>query len=263
MTNREALLRVKTERANEHVRDLESRIETFWAEDAKEVVPEDQTEPGYINCRVQGLSDIPPYWGVLIGDALHNLRSALDHLIGHLIESNNGKISDSTQFPIKKTSDAFKSSLKTEVKGISDPALKVLKALKPYKGGNDLLWRLHRLNIADKHKMLVPVVAGYKSFSFDAVATMRAAFPDAAPWDEAGEMRIALRPDERCPLDNGDSLYRISLVDWPKTDQHPQFTFDIAFGKVEIVDCESVVDTLDELLRLTNEVIDKFIPLLS
>lgn len=39
--------------------------------------------------------------------------------------------------------------------------MSLLKALKPYKGGNEPLWGLNRLDILDKHRLLVPVAAGH------------------------------------------------------------------------------------------------------
>lgn len=44
--------------------------------------------------------EAPPLkWGVLIGDVVHNLRSALDHLAWQLVLRNGGESSWRTQFP--------------------------------------------------------------------------------------------------------------------------------------------------------------------
>ena len=40
-----------------------------------------------------------------------------------------------------------------------------IDAVKPYKGGNDSLWRLHQLNLADKHRFLITV--GSQLWSID------------------------------------------------------------------------------------------------
>jgi len=36
-------------------------------------------------------------------------------------------------------------------------AIEAIDALKPYGGGNDLLWRLHELNNSDKHRLLFTI----------------------------------------------------------------------------------------------------------
>ena len=41
-----------------------------------------------------------------------------------------------------------------------------IDAAKPYKGGNDELWVLHRLDIADKHHALLTTVTGLPNVSF-------------------------------------------------------------------------------------------------
>ena len=50
-------------------------------------------------------------WGVLIGEILHNLRSALDHLIWQLVilETGAPPTTTKTAFPIFETAAGYKS----------------------------------------------------------------------------------------------------------------------------------------------------------
>ena len=41
-------------------------------------------------------------------------------------------------------------------------AVDAIDAIKPYKGGNDTLWRLHGLNNIDKHRLLITVGLAYR-----------------------------------------------------------------------------------------------------
>src|SRR5207248_1202546 len=34
----------------------------------------------------------------------------------------------------------------------------ITRDIKPYDGGNEAIWPIHRLDIADKHRLLIPVV---------------------------------------------------------------------------------------------------------
>lgn len=46
-------------------------------------------------------------------------------------------------------------------------AQKIVTDLKPYKGGNKTLWKLHELNRIDKHRLLVAASASLRSFNIN------------------------------------------------------------------------------------------------
>jgi hypothetical protein len=50
-------------------------------------------------------------------------------------------------------------SFARKVKGMRKEASDLIRMIKPYKGADDTLWRLHRLNNIDKHRLLVTVGA--------------------------------------------------------------------------------------------------------
>src|SRR5665213_1563927 len=103
-----------------------------------------------------------PMLPLAIGDYIHNLRSALDHMVFQLALLN-GSGEDSarkTAFPIYLTPQTFGNFADRRVAPfISSSALAEIEKLQPYATGNagegDVLWILSQLDIIDKHRVLV------------------------------------------------------------------------------------------------------------
>jgi hypothetical protein len=96
------------------------------------------------------------------GDVIHNLRSALDHLAWELAKWETGFPPEPRDcfFPIGRDRENYKSMKRRAVAGMSPEAKKAIHKLRPYKGGNEALWRIHHLDIVDKHRHLL--IAGYQ-----------------------------------------------------------------------------------------------------
>jgi hypothetical protein len=98
---------------------------------------------------------------LLLGDALHNLKSALDYAWIATLERNApSAIGDKTQFPAYGSRDILESALRKTKIDVLSPALfdLMLTEIKAYSGGNDAIWDVKQLNILDKHKLLLPLV---------------------------------------------------------------------------------------------------------
>jgi len=102
---------------------------------------------------------------LIIGDALHNLKSALDILYYQAFDIATARADHRTRFPIrydrKELVDSIEGGLKK--KGLTGHGVArlivdcLLDIVKPYKARNLTLWALHELNILDKHQLLIPV----------------------------------------------------------------------------------------------------------
>ena len=108
---------------------------------------------------------------LIIGDAIHNLRSALDHRVWEIVSPHVPKDGDrkAIQFPVAKSGSP------EDIKGAFnnrkiDRAPKevwiALEKIQPYPGGNDDLVLVHDLDVIDKHKLLIPT-ADYTRISAD------------------------------------------------------------------------------------------------
>ena len=92
-----------------------------------------------------------------IGDALHNLRSALDILYFQICVGPTKW----TRFPIRDSREELEATLSAALKKkqiSSDIFEHILETIKPYKAGNIALWALDDMNIIDKHQLLIPVL---------------------------------------------------------------------------------------------------------
>jgi hypothetical protein len=176
------LLRVKIERAKHHLRDLERELLPLRGKYHYGYLPQLDSNSGKV---YQKWSQIPLYtFDVLsiAGDVVHSLRSALDHLAYQLAIAGEGLTpSRQVEFPIAKDRDTYESEKARKVKGIRPEAIERIDGLHPYKGGNEVLWRIHQLDNVDKHRFIFTV-------GVDALFT--------APWypETADRVGFLLRP---------------------------------------------------------------------
>jgi len=220
---------------------------------------------------------------VVAGEAIQNMRSALDHLAWHLVEIGCAKQSitlNKTErkqigFPIIDTDipAQYEASRKAKVKGMTQAAIDAIDATKPYKGGNDLLWRLNQLNNIDKHRLLITV--GSALAHFVAPRFIRRGLArhiveekgiDVPPSiDLSAALNFNIIPDKefrKCPLEVGDELVSgfDRILD---QDEEMNFTFDIVFNEPGVVECEPILPMLVETLKYVNNLILSFRPLLA
>jgi len=157
--------RFKIERANHHIRQLEESIAGFAKSDFYSVAVKQDLKSGQ-NGLVFTIKHSPSVDAALIlGDALHNLRSSLDILWNEVVSFLTGQRSDDyTMFPVRKTAEKVEAAINRALKNkiIDRPAFErvwnlMFVRIQPYECGNDAVWGLHRLNIIDKHRLIIPV----------------------------------------------------------------------------------------------------------
>lgn len=261
--SRTAGIYVKVERAKKHVRDLEALVEGFFESSPYEIVVQDQPDTGDRVFRVKILHQPPLEWGAIVGDVVHNLRATLDLLVCELVRGEGNTVTDTTGFPIAKGANEFKSGYLRKVQGAPKEAIRLIKRLKPYKGGNEPLFWLHRLDIADKHRVLITVGSAHENVIIDFGAMHRHLFAGTDVGFDLSEipsMPLALEPaDTQWPLEDGTEIYRVTATARSShQDENTQFTFGIAFGEGEVVQGEPLIPTLHHLIDFVEKVIDIF-----
>lgn len=151
---------LKLKRAKHHIFLLVDRIKLLGESDVavvqispergNEVIKHDITDKG-------GLADI----ALIAGDAFHNLKCALDYAwIESIKKLAPAAVSKFSKFPVYPTRDGLAAALRG--KGIEEASRDLFKAMlgeiKPYATGDFAIWPIHRLDIRDKHRLLVPTV---------------------------------------------------------------------------------------------------------
>ncbi len=265
---------IKVERAKEHFRDLYARYQEFRQTNPYERVVYDEPDTGDLVYKAKVLADPPVEWSAIVGDTVHNLRSSLDLLVCELVRAEGHEVKPNTAFPVFKSASAFSNAFKPgppgQIKGAPKAAVDVIKAAEPYKGANNAFWRLHQLDITDKHKLLVPVGMAYQSVVFD-LARAFDNVPDLPPElavPQELKMPVGIRPaDRQFPLEDGAELFRIAaqVRNDPMAQMHmnPQFVFEVAFGEGEVVEGEALIPTLHELIQFVEGFIELFPPLFN
>jgi hypothetical protein len=159
---------------------------------------DDDGQKEVLYCEV--LRKPPSSLSLIIGDCLHNLRSALDNLAFELaLTEAQGplakEIEDNSAFPIQHVqTKKSKNNFERMTAGIPRKAKQAIADLQPYLRGEKYsthpLWQLNELSRRDKHR-LPPVASlvNLKSFTFfvpegietDDVKPLVTAFEDRAP----------------------------------------------------------------------------------
>jgi hypothetical protein len=150
-------MRLKLIRAKEHLDDLKRELLAFDERKPYEGVAEiseDETE-WWLRAVVREQPN--PYWSTVIGDAVHNMRSALDYLACELVIKNGGTVTDWTQFPIYDRKHKFVKGSPRRVAGMSSKAATLIETLQPYYRpvpSEHPLAVLAYLSNGDKHRAL-------------------------------------------------------------------------------------------------------------
>jgi hypothetical protein len=121
-----------------------------------------------LECRVRTVPTVDPMVAAIVGDIVHNLRSALDHLAWQLVRLDGGQPDETTAFPIHLSSLNGRGNPRnlTIAPGIRrSDIMEAVESMQPYDAlryghppETDALGILQRLNNIDKHRLLLTVV---------------------------------------------------------------------------------------------------------
>lgn len=153
-------VKLKLVRAEEHLCLLDQKVKEYFNRDPLEVVK--KTDGEFVRAILHIREQPPPYLGVIIGDYLHNMRSALDHLFWQLLNFPlpGGIRANRLNFPIFIEEVAYLEAINSNglSRCVSKDALAIIEGMQPYHGGDQAnmhaLWFIHELSNRDKHRML-------------------------------------------------------------------------------------------------------------
>lgn len=104
---------------------------------------------------VTATKQLPKGISIRIGTTTNEIRSILDALASALAV-RNGKTANGVHFPIAKDENDFDTDarIKDKIRKISLADQAIIRSLKPWPQGNDLLCALHQLDVTRKHTRL-------------------------------------------------------------------------------------------------------------
>lgn len=255
---------VKVDRAREHVRALVEEIAAFHGRQPYSLVAEDERTTGDRVIRMK-IREYPPLrWGAIVGDAVHNLRSVLDLLVCQLVERAGVAVGTQHAFPIHETERDFRERAPHQLKGLSPALTQRIASLRPYRDGNYHLYTLHRLDIIDKHRTLVPAFSSVGVTIFDFAPRLeshwRESFPDDTNFKGIPPMPLGINwADPACPVQDGEELWRLKADQRHPSDVDPTFRATIALGgDSPVKKGRPVDDVLRELADSVDAVVAQF-----
>lgn len=190
-----------------------------------------------------------------VGDAVHNMRSALDHAAHELVEIGGGTVARETGYPIPQKASAtvadYQRLVHRRLKGSSPAVIETASSLEPIPGGHDeVLWALHHLDILDKHRFLIVVGTAHRELTVD----LRHQLRQSTGRDDLPEALLYLAPkDGGFGVEDGHILATLTR---PLVVRPAQFRFGAAFGEPDLLRGVEVHDALTEMLEKTKAVLE-------
>lgn len=155
--------RLKIKRADEHIADVDRKIADLSSPKLQSVTREINPHTGDQFLHYDFKNPLPlDDFALMIGDAIHNLKTAIDHGWYTLLSVFAKKLAQNarSKFPVYPTRHQLESGLRGVKIDTLCPALFrfVVEDLRPYgERGNSYLCAIHNLDITDKHKLLIPL----------------------------------------------------------------------------------------------------------
>lgn len=158
----------KLDRAVTHINNLQQQVAVFADREPYTVRVDEKPQQGGTVGHLTAVRNhsVGPYdvgMVLLAGEALYQLRSALDHLLHQLVilNGNAAKLIGSRQhqFPIFETSDGYRANAPRKIDGVSNHVARLIEGEQPYSRRphaprEDPLWLLQDLNNTDKHRVI-------------------------------------------------------------------------------------------------------------
>lgn len=243
------LVRIKLEWAKKRIGDLDAALMAFYETKPHRVTPNDDLQSGQHVLKVSRIDPVPFEVLLIAGDMLHNLRSALDHLIWQLVLANGQTPTKATAFPICDSAARYNADRAGKVKGVSPDAVKVLDSIEPYQGGKGhQLWVLHQLDITDKHRLLFTTETIQGPVDFAPVLGTEFT-------ERLGPGGFQL-PQAPVPVKVGDVLFTRPLD--MEVAGYPNFSFGISLREPQVTESEPIRVTLNRLGYFADGVVDAF-----
>lgn len=270
--SRLARVKLKIERAKTHVRDLHDRVALFRKSNPDLLVREQDAQTGNYVFRVR--RELPPEFSLIIGDAISNLRGALDHLVCRLIEANatDESVPD-TEYALMPMVDKLptgdeKRNFQKRIKGVSPNAESLIYSIQPYNAGYELLGVLRDLNNADKHSVLLVTAYGVQAFGFSGGNRDHPILQDPAVKafiDDFLSQTKGVRgydPDHRASV-MAEAGAPFASIKWeggppPELDENLYLAFEVTLNEPQITHPEPVGELLAKLTSLVDSAVDLF-----
>jgi hypothetical protein len=263
----------KIKRARHHRRELADAIAAFYRE--RPYVAQQIRDDGRFRIfRAASVGSAPPDISILLGEGVHSLRSALDHLAFQLaIVGNGGALPPKPKkvyFPIGNDQPNYESRRADPAsQGVSAGALNKIDALEPWHDGKgNLFWIIQEINNIDKHRVVLTAAAALHSIHHivetpQELLKVHPGFPPV--WalqimsrTTQPQRFIQQRPKFKFPVEPGDE-FRVPLTHG----RHPpEIHLDLAFNEAGVLEGAPLLATVDKMIESVEGLLPTFEPFL-
>jgi hypothetical protein len=245
MYERMSGVREKIKRAEKHIEDFKTRLRLFMDSKPYALRVDVEIESANPTVHIIKADPVPPDLLTIAGDAIHNFRSSLDHLACALVRAHGNEPSKYVEFPILEgpiTTAKIESAFAGKVQGMRENVQDAIRAIHPYQGGNNTLWRLHRLDVIDKHKMLVAALGN--------ITAVNGFPPIEDKWDGNRWVGVAGVP---LVLEEGQQF----TFPGAKVDKSTPFFAEVVFNQSDVAEGYPMILALMQFNREVKKVIGK------
>jgi hypothetical protein len=235
---------LKVERANRHIDELQTAIATLSSPNFYGVDVYSHDNWASSVAVLAPRQPIPDSLPLIIGDSIHNLKCAFDHIF---VEAYRGRppikplSARDISFPFYKYREHLITSARIDAIEHAIPGAKraILDEIEPYGGGKHSIYALHSLDLIDKHNELIVVTEGTVIGKLDLVI------------DDG--TRFSFR---ECRFNARDPVTLYSGSGKISVECDFKAAFDVRFAKVLPFGNEPVLPTLVQLSDATRKAIE-------
>jgi hypothetical protein len=155
-------LQAKVDRADELRQSIEREINEYLLAGPFRLRDQMLPDPPRFEVFVDSIDPPPPRLGVLVGDFVHNLRSALDHVVWQLALTRGDEPSTELQFPIVSDRERWPGAVRRRLPDVPDEAVRLIETMQPYHHDDPMthpLAVLRDLSNEDKHRVILEAMS--------------------------------------------------------------------------------------------------------
>lgn len=252
-------VQAKIDRAKEHFEELKTVVEDFKAATTQRVVFSFDAASGKYVGDVKIPEHPPLKWPVVVGDVAHNLRSSLDHLAYQLEILAGRKPDRKTAFPVFWEPAKFDKAVKGGLeRRFPKQAWAVIDSMQPCVRRDRYyrhpLYRLHFLNIRDKHHLPNLVFTAFKFPQLTIIEKDPRGNPVAArPVFGAGP-----GPLSWANIPPGVMRFNMEVPGGgPQLEMQGEFDFEVRFEEDPFGKGDFLIDLIQQLIEFVEKTVGK------
>lgn len=150
--------RIRLQAAREKTTQLLQSLDEFKSRNPVRLIQVPAQDPEWTSVRLKISDTIPPNLSYLAGSIIEDYRASLDTMVVALALRNGHPDVSRVSLPFCQSEESFLSkNEQKKLDGLRDSDKRYVATLKPWKGGDKVLWTLNEAANTHKHRYLIPI----------------------------------------------------------------------------------------------------------